>query len=89
MQDALTNRSPTSRRGPGRPRKDEERPTQEAQPYIPPRTVPPLICPRCGQGMQPRVRKWVETKGAPDRAMCTCTQCGAALDYTPPQIGPA
>jgi transcription elongation factor Elf1 len=57
--------------------------TQEsdALPVVLDRHVPPLNCPKCGRGMDPRVTKW--HNGA---AYCQCRLCGGHFQYTPPKV---
>jgi uncharacterized C2H2 Zn-finger protein len=44
-------------------------------------TVPPVNCPRCGRGQQPRM-----LRRRPGEIDCACALCGKPFTYRPPTI---
>lgn len=78
-----TNRQANpKKRGPGRPKKTEPKEPEVEAVLDGPARVPPLICPKCGRGMQPKVRR-KRPDGVRD---CVCTLCGRGFAYTPPRV---
>lgn len=72
-----------TRRERGRPKDDDKGPPAvEAQPVLLLDSVPPLVCPKCGRGMQPKVMR-KRPNGERD---CACTLCAREFVYTPPRV---
>ena len=68
----------TAERKQGRPPASEPRmAAEEARVDTTQRHVPPLVCPKCGRGMTPRVERW-ETSG---EASCICTLSNCRFLY--------
>lgn len=82
-----TNRmaNPTTRQQ-GRPKKSETRASSPQLAIVDAtlRHVPPLTCPCCGRGNQPRVERW-RPSGSAD---CICQANGCRFTYTPAQVAP-
>jgi hypothetical protein len=78
------------KRGPGRPPADADRsPPQPAVADMTFRYVPPLVCPMCGRGMTPKLKRWrpIDARGVAS-ADCDCTLCGKGFVYTPAVVRP-
>lgn len=76
-----------------RPAGDEggaSRPLQPQQPAVADltqRQVPPIICPKCGRGMTPRVERWRPPNGnGIEAADCQCSLNGCSFVYTPASV---
>lgn len=73
----------TAERKQGRPPASEPRsPAEEAVIDTTQRHVPPLVCPKCGRGMTPRVERW-EQNG---EAACLCTLSNCRFLYRPAMV---
>lgn len=73
------------KRLPGRPSKEETSPPSPVQLVY--GRVPPIICPVCQRGMQPRADKSgiVNAKG---EILCTCSLNGCRFAYLIPTVRP-
>lgn len=82
MISDMKNRTFESDRKPGRPPASvPKQPVQEAVIDPTQRKVPPLVCPKCGRGMTPRVAGW---HGG--TASCICSLTGCRFTYTPATV---
>lgn len=73
MEQNLNNRIAKPQ---GRPPNYEKQAPTEAVPDLTQRHVPPLVCPKCGRGMTPRVERWrSDAIGTFADCICVLTNC--------------
>jgi hypothetical protein len=63
------------------------KPQQEAIVDTTIRQVPPMVCPKCGRGMTPKVLRWRKPNADKvESADCACTLSGCEFLYTPASV---